>query len=259
MQTFLKFLSYIPDLILPRSCPICGASRPLGTTDAVCGLCIQSLERTPSPKCPTCGKPFHSKTTLLYSPKHICAECQEPPPAYDSARAIGPYDGSLRELIHLFKFHGRPTIAAELGKELALLASQEYDNFIHEEYPLVTFVPIDQKRWRERGYDQALILAQSTATHLKLNFTPTIERKKSTSPQTRLSASQRRGNLRGVFFIPNPKSVSGKNVLLVDDVLTTGSTVSACSRVLKKAGVKSVYVLTICHTVVQILNLIEPD
>lgn len=259
MQPLLKFLSYIPDLILPRSCPICGASRPPGAAGSVCRLCIQSLERTPSPKCPTCGKPFHSKTTLLHSPNHICAECLEHPPAYDSARAIGPYNGSLRELIQLFKFRGRPAIAAELGKELAQLASQEYAGLVSEEDTLVTFVPIDQKRWRERGFDQAKILAQSTAEHLKLKFTPTIERKKSASPQTALSASQRRGNLRGVFFISKPESVSGKNVLLVDDVLTTGSTVSSCSRVLKRAGAKSVCILTICHTVVQILPFLKSD
>jgi ComF family protein len=159
-------------------------------------------------------------------------------------------------LIQLIKYHGRPTISVELGKELALLASQEFPGLVSEEDTLVTFVPIDQERWRERGFDQAKILAQSTAEHLKLKYSPTIERQKSVSPQTRLSASQRRRNLRGVFSILKPESVPGKNVLLVDDVLTTGSTVSACSRVLKQAGAKSVCVLTICHTVVQISSLL---
>ena len=167
-----------------------------------------------------------------------------------SRRAFGPYEGSLRELIQLIKFRGYTSLATELGSELSRLAREEYPEIISSN-SLITHVPIARDRWREHGFDQAKILAQSTAGHLGVAFVSTLERVVSSSPQTRLPASARRKTLRGVFSTPSAERVSGKNVILVDDVLTTGSTAGACSRVLKKSGAASVSVLTICHTVIQ--------
>lgn len=187
--------------------------------------------------------------TLAYSPNHLCEECQKFPPVYDSARAVGPYDGLFRELIHLMKYQGYTLVASELGAMLGQLAERELQEPPPPEDILVTFVPIDRDRWKKRGFDQAKVLAQSTAKHLEAKLAETMTRNKSTSPQTSLSASQRKKNLRGVFSVISPEAVSGKRVLLVDDVLTTGSTASACARELKKAGAASVDVLTVCHTI----------
>lgn len=111
--------------------------------------------------------------------------------------------------------------------------------------------------WKERGFDQARLLAQSTAGRLGVAFAPTLERRAPSAPQTRLTAKRRRKNLRGVFSSLNPPASEGKRVILIDDVLTTGSTASACARELKIAGALSVSVLTICHTVIKgIQNLI---
>ena len=138
-----------------------------------------------------------------------------------------------------------------MGAEMGRLGKEGFPEFVADECALVTFVPIDRKRWKERGYDQAKFLAQGIARDLKMNIAATLERKSVATPQTRLPARQRRKILRGVFSASEPARISGKRILLVDDVLTTGSTVSACARGLKKAGAASVEVLTICHTVAQ--------
>ena len=249
MPPLLKILAGIPDLFIPRVCLLCKEPQTFGNGHSVCEPCVQSLERTLPPWCPVCGKPFRSRATLAHSPDHLCAECEENPPAYDTARSFGPFDGTLRELIYLVKYQGYASIASEMGAEMGGLAKQEFPDFVADENALVTFVPIDRKRWKERGYDQAKILAQGIARDLKMNIAATLERKSVSTPQTRLPARQRRKILRGVFSASEPARISGKRILLVDDVLTTGSTVSACARELKKAGAASVEVLTICHTV----------
>ncbi len=250
MHPLLKFLSAIPDIFLPKSCPLCGEDIPPGESKALCESCRESFDRSRPPWCPTCGKPFRSEAALSHTPDHLCAECRERPPSFEAARAFGPYEGSLRELIQLIKFRGYPSLATELGSELSRLALEEYPDIISGD-ALVTHVPIARDRWRERGFDQAKILAQSTAVHLGVAFASTLERGGSTSPQTSLSAPARRKILQGFFSAISMERVSGKNIILVDDVLTTGSTAGACSRVLKKSGAASVCVLTICHTVIQ--------
>ena len=248
MQPHLKYLSWAIDFFIPRSCPLCQDPHPYGTREVLCRTCQTALERSEPPWCPKCGKPFHSRMTLAHSPNHICEDCQKFPPFYDSARSVGPYNGLFRELIHLMKYRGYTSVATELGAMLSHLARRELRKPLPPENILVTFVPIDRDRWKDRGFDQAKILAQSTARHLEMNFAETIVRKKTTSPQTSLSASRRKKSLRGVFSVKSPDSVTGKRVLLVDDVITTGSTASACARELKQAGAASVDVLTACHT-----------
>ena len=257
MQRFLNLLSGLSDIILPRSCPTCGGALPFGGGRAICETCLEALERTLPPWCPVCGKPFRSEFTLSYSPDHLCAECREWPPGFDGARALGPYDGALRNLVHLIKYHGYTSLAAELGVELSQRARQEFPGAADAGDGLITFVPIARDRWKERGFDQARLLAQSTAGRLGVAFAPTLERRAPSAPQTRLTAKRRRKILRGVFSSLNPPASEGKRVILIDDVLTTGSTASACARELKIAGALSVSVLTICLTVIKgIQNLI---
>lgn len=257
MPPHLKYLSWAIDFLIPRACPLCHVTHPYGSGEVLCRACQDSLERTEPPWCPKCGKPFRSVMTLTYSPNHWCEDCQKFPPAYDSARAVGPYDGLFRDLIHLMKFRGFTSVASELGTMLGQLAIREMQESIPLEDILVTYVPIDHERWKQRGFDQAKILAQSTAKHLGVKFAGTMNRKRNISPQTSLSASKRKKNLRGVFSAASPEVVSKMRVLLIDDVLTTGSTASACARELHKAGAESVDVLTVCHTVLQ--GLISPN
>lgn len=251
MPPAYRFLSWAIDFFLPRSCPLCQANLSYENAQVICNACKKSLEKTPPPWCPKCGKPFSSEVSLSHSPHHTCEDCQKNPPAFDSARAFGPYNGLLREMIHLMKYKGFTTLGSEFGLMLGHLAKREFKNPLPREEIVITFVPIDWVRWKERGFDQAKILAHQTAQQLGLDFMETLERKKTTPPQTNLPASRRRKNLKGVFSVRDPEAVSGKRILLLDDVLTTGSTASACARELKESGAISVDVLTICHTVLQ--------
>jgi ComF family protein len=155
-------------------------------------------------------------------------------------------EGQLRELVHLYKFRGRAGIAWELGPLLGRLAEEELSGPL-KEAACVTHVPIAPARWRERGFDQSELLARRTAEWLGLPFESLLERCKETSPQTGLPGHQRRRNLQGVFGLRSGREgIEGARVLLVDDVLTTGSTASACARALRKAGAEAVCVVSVC-------------
>ncbi len=247
MHPNLRFLAGILDFLIPSSCPLCEDALPSFGGRTVCAPCMEKLERTSPPWCPRCGKPFLSQMTLAYSPDHLCADCREHPPAYDRARALGPMEGGLRDLIHLFKFEGKSGLADALAPALGGLARAEFPETAGDGSALVTYVPIHLARWRERGFDQAQILARRTAAWLDLPFEKTLERKRETPPQTGLPAARRRSNLRGAFGVIAAGRIAGKRTLLRDDVLTTGSTASACARALKGAGALSVEVLTVCH------------
>ena len=117
-----------------------------------------------------------------------------------------------------------------------------------EERARVTHVPLHPLRWRERGYDQAQLLALAVAESLGLQHVEVLARRRDTPVQFRLPAARRRSNVRGAFAVVRPQAVEGKRLLLVDDVITTRSTVSACAEALKKAGAASVDVLAVCHT-----------
>lgn len=238
-------LSGALDFLLPRGCPLCGAALGLGSPRAVCPPCLEGLERLRPPWCPCCGKPFASELALAHSPGHLCAACRESPPAFDLARAVGPMEGQLRELIHHYKFQGRAAVARELGPLLGQLAEEELGGRLAGEEPRVTHVPISPARWRERGFDQSELLARRAAEWLGLPFETTLERRKETSPQTGLPGRQRRRNLRGAFGLRKGAEAAGKRFLLVDDVLTTGSTASACAHALKAAGAEAVWVVTV--------------
>jgi len=223
----------------------------IGDPHAICVPCTEAFERFDPPWCPRCGNPFHSLTVLAHSPAHVCADCLESGHHYDMARAIGAYEGSLRESVHLFKFQGFTKLAREFAPHLAELAMNEFGIDENAQKVLVTHVPIDPARWRMRGFDQAMLLALMTAECLESPHADLLERAKATRSQTGLTARDRRRNMRGVFRV-HPKGARQKleaaTCILVDDVVTTGSTASACARELKKAGAEAVHLLTICRS-----------
>ena len=246
-----RLLGAATDFLIPPKCLLCSAPMKIGDPHRICTPCTDAFERFEPPWCPRCGDPFRSQTTLAHSPAHLCAACLQNDHHYDKARAIGAYEGSLRESVHLFKFQGFTKLAREFAPHLAELATDEFGVDENARNVLLTHVPIDPARWRTRGFDQSMLLALRTAEHLGLPHADCLERAKSTRSQTGLSARERRRNMRGVFRI-RPKGVrqqlEAATCILVDDVLTTGSTASACARELKKAGADAVHLLTICRS-----------
>ena len=168
------------------------------------------------------------------------------------AVAYGSYEGGLRELIHLLKYGGVRPAAKVLGRMLADAISH-LDNALGEENLLIVPVPLHPKKLRQRGFNQSELIAQAA---LKLMQSPhrfqlapkAMERRRETQSQIGLSRHQRRENMRGAFAVNRADEIKNKSILVVDDVFTTGTTVSECARVLRRAGASKVYAATVART-----------
>lgn len=139
------------------------------------------------------------------------------------------YDGPIKNLIQRYKFGGQKWLSSYISQCMAQRVSKG-------DFDLVTFTPLHKKRLRQRGFHQSWQLAQCIADRLNLPCIPTLQKVKHTVPQSKLSAQQRKQNLSGAFAIISEADLAGRRVLLIDDVCTTGTTLSECTRVLLSAG-----------------------
>jgi ComF family protein len=187
--------------------------------------------------CSACRTPYVNEFPL--APDGVCALCREGQRGFDFAYSYGFYDGALRELIHLYKY-GR---VQGLQRHLTPLLLQALPH--DAVYDAVTPVPLHWRRYWERGFNQAAQLARGIAQRRGLRFTRLLSRSRSTGSQASLSNSARRANIAGAFRVRG--NVQGLRILLVDDVMTTGATAGACANVLKRAGAKSVTLLTLAR------------
>jgi len=179
-----------------------------------------------------------------------CGLCQRSEPPYVKATAYGSYESGLRELIHLLKYDRVRPAASVLGRMLAEAIEDLKPLFGGP--VLVVPVPLHARKLRQRGFNQSELIARAA---LKLKPLPgpslgvgVLERRRETQSQIGLSRHQRRENMRGAFAVAKAAEVAEREVLLVDDVFTTGTTVSECARVLRKAGAAKVYVATVART-----------
>jgi ComF family protein len=189
--------------------------------------------------CSRCRTPFLNPFPL--DEDGVCALCRSGVRGFDAAYSFGAYDGVLRELIHLFKYRRIRTLARPLADLLALAFPLDR--------PLDVIVPMPlhwRRRWR-RGFNQAALLAAELGRRRGLPVIRAVRRRRHTASQAGLTHAARRRNVAGAFVVRREEAVRGKRVLLVDDVLTTGATASACARALKQAGARSVAVLTLAR------------
>jgi ComF family protein len=195
--------------------------------------------------CEICGERV---STELATENQICPACKESRPHFIKAAAYGAYDGELRELIHLLKYARVEPAAGVLGQKLAEAIqklSTDADSI------LVVPVPLHRSKLRQRGFNQAELIARAALKNngFRCEFrADVLERTRPTVSQIGLTRSQRVGNIRGAFRVRHLSKVVGRKVILVDDVLTTGTTASECARILGKAGAEKVWVATVART-----------
>lgn len=216
-----------------RRCVVCGT---LHGQDRLCPECSKHLRPRTGGYCPRCGLIYGENS----DPVHLCAACRIAPPPWDALGFHGPHHGLLRELVLAFKFRQGLHLAALLRHML----TQTQARMGTPPPQLVIPVPLHRKRLIWRGYNQSLELARPVARTARARLDHrALRRIRHTEPQTRLKPDQRRKNIRGAFAAAD--SVRGKNVLLVDDVLTTGATLSECAKTLRKAGAVRIDVLVL--------------
>ncbi len=240
MAFFQPLTAYFFNLAFPDDCRLC--EKPLSNLSRipVCPACLA----LPKPLqaeffCRACRTPFADDYPL--DENDLCTVCREGLANFDAAYSFGSYEGSLQQLIHLFKYAKIETLAEPLSRFLlqALPLESNFD--------LVMAMPMHwRKRW-ERGFNQAELLAKPVARRYGLPLADNLRRTRYTKSQAGLTESARRDNLRGSFVVRHPEQVAGKRILLIDDVFTTGSTLRAAAAVLKAAGTAQVAALTLAR------------
>jgi ComF family protein len=203
--------------------------------------------------CSICGeRMFSSHAFTGAAGESRCGLCRRVEPAFARAAAYGSYESGLRELIHLLKYGGVRPAANVLGRMLAEAIATLEAGFPADSVAVVP-VPLHRTKLRQRGFNQAELIARAamkispSRDRLRL-CAGVLERRRETTSQTGLTSHQRRENLRGAFGVAQPAAVKGREVLVVDDVYTTGATVSECARVLRRAGATKVWVATVART-----------
>jgi ComF family protein len=189
--------------------------------------------------CRDCRTPFLNRFPLDEDGR--CALCRLGVNGFDAAYSFGAFETELRELIHLFKYGRVGTLAGPLGRFLALALPRT------ERFDVVVPMPLHWMRRWTRGFNQSELLAREIATRASVPVRNLARRAKATTPQAGLTNAKRRANVSGAFQVRCPERVAGLKILLVDDVMTTGATASACARVLKRAGAARVILLTVAR------------
>jgi len=219
---------------------VCAATLGAGRRDPLCGACWDGIARVEPPLCSRCGFPF-LRFELVGGTDGDCGACATEPPAFDWARAAGLYAGPLRDAVQRFKFGRRPALA----RPLAALVLEQCAAAVPPRAVLVP-IPLARERERERGFNQAALVAERVARGLGAPVRARwLARTRATAPQTELDAAERRANVRGAFVAST--AAAGADVVLVDDVLTTGATAGECARALRAAGAASVGLLTVAR------------
>lgn len=213
--------------------PVCAGCERTGSR--WCGDCQQQVKRVPEPVCQCCGRPL--------SRPALCPACMDSHPPYDAVRSWAFFEGPLRHALHSLKYYRNVALGDVLAGHLVM-----YVKKLGWQVDMVVPVPLGRQRMNERGYNQAGLLALPVSFFQNWHYSPqAVTRIRETRSQVGLSVNERRENISGAFRA-DPHRVSGKIILLMDDVTTTGATMAACSQALRDAGAKTIYGLTLART-----------
>lgn len=229
------------DLVYPRQCQACGETRFCDRFAFLCDRCFASAPPLEPPWCDRCGLPFAG----LAGNAVECPNCRGADLNFERARSAVRFRGVVRRAIHGLKYHGELFWIPALEAWFLAGAARHLEG---EGVEVVVPVPLHAVRERERGLNQAALLARALARARGFPFEPrALERTRPTETQTHLDREERQRNLRGAFCVRRPRAIAGRRVLLVDDVLTTGSTLGECAATLRRAGAEPSLALTLAR------------
>ena len=240
-----RLFNAVVSLLYPQRCLGCQAF--IQADEQFCQDCRHCVKPITSPLCLRCGIPLPTQK----GPDHECRLCLKTPPLFRHARAWAYYQYGeaplqpVSEAIQQFKYHRNMSV----GKLLAQLAATHFP-FVEAQYDVIIPIPLHLDRLRWRGFNQSLLLARSIGQTHRLHVDPfLLERSRPTVPQTQLKERERRENVKGAFTVTIPEQIQERQVLLVDDVYTSGATAEECTKALIHAGAQSVDVFTLARAV----------
>jgi ComF family protein len=234
--------------LFPGNCRLCNAPLARIGRIPVCDVCQRAIHRLQGSVCSSCGERLLGEP----APERRCLECIRFARPFARAVAYGSYEGELRAVIHLLKYQRVRPAAAVLGRMLAESVAGLLEESV-DGSTMVIPIPLHRTKQRQRGFNQTELIARAMLEHLsapglKLEAS-VLRRSRMTESQTGLTRAQRRRNVRGAFAVQSPDAIAGRDILLVDDVFTTGTTVSECARLLQRAGAARVRVATVARVI----------
>ena len=222
----------------PEICPFCGKASVVG----ICSACRKKLEhlKIDDPRCMKCGKP------VRYFRQEYCYDCEHTHHYYDRGVALWIHKEPVSQSIYRFKFHNQRGFAKYYAEEVEVRLKKDIQRWNPD---FIIPIPLYSGKMRKRGFNQAEVFAKELENFLGIPvYGEILTRTKHTKPQKTLGSKERKNNLQGAFVVSDAKMaalLSGKTVLLIDDIYTTGSTIDAAAQILKRAGAEKVYYLTI--------------
>ena len=219
-------------ILYPQTCCFCGKV----SKSAICSECFKQIEYVKEPRCKKCGKPIRTEEA------EFCADCEKEPKHYESGRSVWLHQGVVAQSIYQFKYGNRRVYAKTYANEMYRLYGEKIKEWGIE---VIIPVPLHRKRRRKRGYNQAEVLARELSRLCNIPVdTRSVCRFKNTTPQKLLSHNERKQNMRKAFRVKKDWEIP-KNLLLIDDIYTTGNTIDELAQILKKKGALNVFFLTI--------------
>jgi competence protein ComFC len=246
MAILQRALDALAAIVFPAPCRVCGATLTNASRIPICETCLTSFIEISEPMCQCCGRPFISPVAAQ-AIQPLCRLCRAQEYAFERARSYAIYNDALVSAITLLKYEQVTRLGNWFAARLAGVVAKAGKNLRAD---VVVPVPLHPARQRERGYNQAELIARPLARRLGLKLGPyLLVRTKPRPAQLLLSRRQRWESVRGAYAIRAGVRVDKLRVLLVDDVLTTGATLDACSRALLDAGAESVVGVTVARVV----------